>query len=141
MRSGMHYTSVPNILKLPESAVPRRTFAEKAGRGRQKCPEASEPAQPNGEDPGIRSGLRAPATFWSLPTRKCGRSRAEDQRDGDASRARRSDIPLTNFRGIELRDFPAEIARLALIIAEYPVRRALPRPEGSPSRVPAAWTP
>src|SRR5262249_44896411 len=32
---------------------------------------------------------------------------------------RRSDIPKTNFRGIELRDFPAEIARLALIIAEY----------------------
>ena len=32
---------------------------------------------------------------------------------------RRSDIPLTNFRGIELRDFLAEIARLALIIAEY----------------------
>jgi hypothetical protein len=31
----------------------------------------------------------------------------------------RTDIPLTNFRGIELRDFPAEIARLALIIAEY----------------------
>ena len=31
----------------------------------------------------------------------------------------RSEIPLTNFRGIELRDFPAEIARLALIIAEY----------------------
>jgi hypothetical protein len=28
-------------------------------------------------------------------------------------------VPLTNFRGIELRDFPAEIARLALIIAEY----------------------
>ena len=32
---------------------------------------------------------------------------------------RRSSIPLTNFRGIELRDFPAEIARLALIIAEF----------------------
>src|SRR5690606_37439223 len=31
----------------------------------------------------------------------------------------RSTIPLTNFRGIELRDFPAEIARLALVIAEY----------------------
>src|SRR5439155_10467056 len=31
----------------------------------------------------------------------------------------RSDIPLTNFRGIELRHFAAEIARLALIIAEY----------------------
>jgi hypothetical protein len=32
---------------------------------------------------------------------------------------RRTEIPLTNFRGIELRDFSAEIARLALIIAEY----------------------
>src|SRR5690606_19552810 len=32
---------------------------------------------------------------------------------------RKSEIPLTNFRGIELRDFSAEIARLALIIAEY----------------------
>ena len=30
-----------------------------------------------------------------------------------------SEIPLTNFRGIELRDFPADIARLALIIAEF----------------------
>src|SRR5260370_17190072 len=31
----------------------------------------------------------------------------------------RTEIPLTNFRGIELRDFPAEVARLALIIAEF----------------------
>jgi hypothetical protein len=40
-----------------------------------------------------------------------------NQRRNEAHR--RTDIPLTNFRGIELRDFPAEIARLALIIAEY----------------------
>jgi hypothetical protein len=32
---------------------------------------------------------------------------------------RRSEIPLTNFRGIELRHFSVEIARLALVIAEY----------------------
>jgi hypothetical protein len=38
-------------------------------------------------------------------------------RRGEAERP--TDLPLTNFRGIELRDFPAEIARLALIIAEY----------------------
>ena len=31
----------------------------------------------------------------------------------------RSEIPLGNFRGIELREFATEIARLALIIAEY----------------------
>ena len=36
-----------------------------------------------------------------------------------ANRTFTVEIPLTNFRGIELRDFPAEIARLALVIAEY----------------------
>src|SRR5947207_14997270 len=40
-----------------------------------------------------------------------------NRRRGEADR--RTDIPLTNFRGIELRDFPAEVARLALIIAEF----------------------
>ena len=40
-----------------------------------------------------------------------------NERRGEPRRG--SDIPLTNFRGIELRDFPAEIARLALVIAEY----------------------
>ena len=40
-----------------------------------------------------------------------------NRRRGEADR--RSDIPLTNFRGIELRHFAAEIARLALIIAEF----------------------
>jgi hypothetical protein len=30
-----------------------------------------------------------------------------------------SEIPIENFRGIELRDFPAEIARLALVIAQF----------------------
>jgi hypothetical protein len=32
---------------------------------------------------------------------------------------KRSVIPKTNFRGIEIRDFPAEVARLALVITEY----------------------
>jgi hypothetical protein len=32
---------------------------------------------------------------------------------------RKSEIPLTNFRGIEIRHFSCEVARLALIIAEY----------------------
>lgn len=40
-----------------------------------------------------------------------------NRRRGETDRL--TDIPLTNFRGIELRDFSAEIARLALIIAEY----------------------
>ena len=40
-----------------------------------------------------------------------------NKRRGEAERS--SDIPLTNFRGIEIRDFACEVARLALIIAEY----------------------
>jgi hypothetical protein len=40
-----------------------------------------------------------------------------NKRRGEPDRS--SELPLTNFRGIELRDFPAEIARLALVIAEY----------------------
>ena len=40
-----------------------------------------------------------------------------NRRRGEPERA--SDIPLTNFRGIELRSFAAEIARLALHIAEF----------------------
>ena len=40
-----------------------------------------------------------------------------NKRRGENNKA--SEIPLTNFRGIELRDFSAEVARLALIIAEY----------------------
>ncbi len=70
--------------------------------------------------PASGSSIRpaAPAISWSSPTRRCARSRRRST-SGAAKPNRRTDIPLTNFRGIELRDFPAEIARLALIIAEY----------------------
>ena len=40
-----------------------------------------------------------------------------NQRRGEPERG--SEIPLTNFRGIEIRHFSCEVARLALIIAEY----------------------
>ena len=40
-----------------------------------------------------------------------------NRRRAEADRA--SDIPLTNFRGIEIRSFAAEVARLALVIAEF----------------------
>jgi len=69
-------------------------------------------------------------------------------RRGEAER--KSDIPKTNFRGIELRHFSCEIARLALIIAEY-VRNDNRRPRlvklvaacGAPDMdapEPAIWT-
>jgi type I restriction-modification system DNA methylase subunit len=54
-----------------------------------------------------------------------------NQRRGEADA--KTAIPKTNFRGIELRDFAAEIARLALIIAEFQCcqRQSKSEPKGS----------
>ena len=54
---GMHYTSVPNILKVlnPLFLDDLRQQLEEAER---QWPQAAEPAGPHGEDQGVRSGLR-----------------------------------------------------------------------------------
>jgi hypothetical protein len=64
-------------------------------------------------DPACGSGNFLVIAYKEMRAIEAEINRQRDEAD------RRSDIPLTNFRGIELRDFPAEIARLALIIAEY----------------------
>jgi hypothetical protein len=113
---GMHYTSVPNILKVlnPLFLDDLRAQLEEAGDNKA---QAAQPAQPHGAHPGVRPRLRQRATSWSSPTSRCARSRPRST--SGAGEPSGSEIPLTNFRGIELRDFPAEIARLALIIAEF----------------------
>jgi hypothetical protein len=64
-------------------------------------------------DPACGSG-----NFLVIAYKEMRKIEAEiNRRRGEADRA--SDIPLTNFRGIEIRDFAAEIARLALIITDY----------------------
>jgi hypothetical protein len=57
------------------------------------------------------------ATSWSSPTNRCADRGGNQRRRGETSARQRDTV--TNFRGVELRDFPAEIARLALIIAEF----------------------
>ena len=114
---GMHYTSVPNILKVLNPLF-LDDLREQAGGGRRQPAQAPEPAEPHGPDPGLRPGLR----LRQLPRHRLqgdARDRGRDQRAPRRSRSAQSEIPLTNFRGIEIRDFPAEIARLALIIAEF----------------------
>ena len=64
-------------------------------------------------DPACGSG-----NFLVIAYKKMREIEAEINRRRGESHLR-SDIPVNNFRGIELRNFPAEIARLALIIAEY----------------------
>ncbi len=113
---GMHYTSVPNILKVlnPLFLDDLRKHLEEAGDNARKLLNLrSRMAKIRVFDPACGSG-----NFLVIAYKEMRAIEAEiNRRRGEPDR--RSEIPLTNFRGIELRDFPAEIARLALIIAEY----------------------
>jgi hypothetical protein len=113
---GMHYTSVPNILKVlnPLFLDDLNAQLEEAGdNARSLLNLRKRMAKIRVFDPACGSG-----NFLVIAYKEMRRIEAEiNRRRGEPDR--RSDIPLTNYRGIELRDFPAEIARLALIIAEY----------------------
>ena len=113
---GMHYTSVPNILKVlnPLFLDDLRTkLAEAGDNPRTLLNLRKRMAKIRVFDPACGSG-----NFLVIAYKEMRAIEAEiNKRRGEADR--RSEIPLTNFRGIELRDFPAEIARLALVIAEY----------------------
>jgi len=113
---GMHYTSVPNILKVlnPLFLDDLRSKLEQAGNNERKLLNLRKRiTHIRVFDPACGSG-----NFLVIAYKKMRDIEAEiNKRRGEGSRL--SDIPLTNFRGIELRDFSAEIARLALIIAEY----------------------
>ena len=113
---GMHYTSVPNILKVlnPLFLDDLRAKLEEAGDNpRTLLNLRKRIARIRVFDPACGSG-----NFLVIAYKEMRAIEAEiNRRRGELDRA--SEIPLTNFRGIELRDFPAEIARLALVIAEY----------------------
>jgi len=113
---GMHYTSVPNILKVlnPLFLNDLRAKLEEAGDNpRTLLNLRKRIAKIRVFDPACGSG-----NFLVIAYKEMRAIEAEINRQrGEPDRA--SEIPVTNFRGIELRDFPAEIARLALVIAEY----------------------
>ena len=113
---GMHYTSVPNILKVlnPLFLDDLREQLEEAGDNTRKLLNLrNRMAKIRVFDPACGSG-----NFLVIAYKEMRAIEAEiNKRRGEEDR--RSAIPLTNFRGIELRDFSAEVARLALIIAEY----------------------
>jgi len=113
---GLHYTSVPNILKVlnPLFLDELRARLDEAGNNsRMLLNLRRRMARIRVFDPACGSG-----NFLVIAYKEMRAIEAEiNKRRGEADR--KSDIPLTSFRGIELRGFPAEIARLALIIAEY----------------------
>jgi len=113
---GLHYTSVPNILKVlnPLFLDDLRAKLENAGDNpRILLNLRKRLSKIRVFDPACGSG-----NFLVIAYKEMRAIEAEiNKRRGEPDH--RTEIPLTNFRGIELRDFPAEVARLALIIAEF----------------------
>ena len=113
---GMHYTSVPNILKVlnPLFLDDLRASLEAAGDSKPKLLNLRRRmARIRVFDPACGSG-----NFLVIAYKQMRAIEAViNERRGEAHLG--TEIPLTNFRGIELRSFPADIARLALIIAEF----------------------
>ena len=113
---GMHYTSVPNILKVlnPLFLNDLNSNLNAAGSNKRKLNALRERmSRIRVFDPACGSG-----NFLVIAYKKMRGIEAQ-LNEYSGTPDRRSEIPLTNFRGIELRGFSAEIARLALVIAEY----------------------
>lgn len=118
---GMHYTSVPNILKVLNPLFLDELRARLAEAGDGQTPGSARKllhlrqrlARIRVFDPACGSGNFLVIAYKELRAIEAEINRLRGETD------RHSEIPLTNFRGIELRHFSCEIARLALIIAEY----------------------
>lgn len=113
---GMHYTSVPNILKVlnPLFLDDLRTeLALSRDNPRKLLNLRKRMARIRVFDPACGSG-----NFLVIAYKQLREIESEINKTRGESHLG-SEIPLTNFRGIEIRDFSAEVARLALIIAEY----------------------
>ena len=113
---GMHYTSVPSILKVLNPLFLddlREQFEQAVDNPRKLINLRKRLSNIRVFDPACGSG-----NFLVIAYKQMREIEAEIN-ESRGEKGRPSDISLRSFRGIELRDFPAEIARLALIIAEY----------------------
>ena len=119
---GMHYTSVPNILKVlnPLFLDFLREQLEAAGDSRQKLRNLRKRlASIRVFDPACGSGNFLVIAYKEM---RAIEAAIVERLGGEANLKldeRRSVIPLSNFYGIEIKGFAAEIARLALLIAEF----------------------
>lgn len=113
---GMHYTSVPNILKVLNPLLLddlRAQLAAAGDNGRALLNLRRRMSRIRVFDPACGSG-----NFLVIAYKQMRIIEAEiNQRRGEPMLP--SEISKKNFRGIEIRDFASEIARLALVIAEY----------------------
>ena len=110
---GLHYTSVPNILKVLNPLFLdylREKLGEAGGNSRKLLNLRNRMKKIRIFDPACRSG-----NFLVIAYKEMRAIEAQiNEHQGE--RGRPSDIPLTNFRGIEIRDFPpiSRASRLSL---------------------------
>ena len=113
---GLHYTSVPNIMKVlgPLFLDDLHAQLEAAGTNARKLLNLRKRlSRIRVFDPACGSGnflVIAYIRMREIEALVC-------ERRGEA--LERSWVPLSNFHGIEIKDFAAEIAKLALLIAEF----------------------
>ena len=119
---GMHYTSVPNILKVlnPLFLDDLREQLEAAKDSKQKLRNLRKRlSNIRVFDPACGSGNFLVIAYKEM---RAIEAQIVERLGGEANlklAERRSVIPLSNFYGIEIKSFAAEIARLALLIAEF----------------------
>lgn len=115
---GMHYTSVPNILKVlnPLFLDDLREQLEAAGDNPRKLLNLRKRlARIRVFDPACGSGNFLVIAYKEMRAIEAEILKRRNSDNDDPS----SVIPLKNFFGIEIKDFACEIARLSLLIAEY----------------------
>ncbi|MEA1830935.1 DNA methyltransferase [Methylobacterium durans] len=119
---GMHYTSVPNIMKVIgplflddiDAEIDRAWDKPKALRK-----IIDRMSRIRVFDPACGSGNFLVVSYRELRARETRILKRVLEVEGAAQIEMWSKIPITNFSGIELTDFAAETAKLALFIAEY----------------------
>ena len=113
---GLHYTSVPNILKTlnPLFLNKFREILEKVGNNPIKLKNLRKRiSKVLIFDPACGSGNFLVIAYKEL-------REIEDEINRRLNQlGKKSEISITNFRGIEIKNFASDIARLALVIAEF----------------------
>lgn len=119
---GMHYTSVPNIMKVLGPLFLDELDAEidrAWGRDRGLRQVLDRIAKIRVFDPACGSGNFLVIAYRSLREREIRILTRLAELTGGAQTELWSVVPIRNFYGIELTDFAVETAKLALFIAEY----------------------
>ena len=122
---GMHYTSVPNIMKVLQPLF-LMSLEQEFERARGHREERSllrklltQISKIRVFDPACGSGNFLIIAYRELRTLEMRVFQRLDEIGGGQTTWRESGVRLSNFYGIEFADFAAETSKLSLWIAEY----------------------